>query len=171
MQKRGEAELYVFLAFAAIAGIGLTYTMLAGTTGMAYRGGPYQDIPLDPTQFPAGPEEYSGGLIPLQDQPGAIRLQMLDCQSTCFGRPVGTPRYQYRVYGQPMGGQALRQCLADCQEGRTYEQHNEQECYTCGGVEHGITADNEAQARIVCKRVGGSSAQITNMVRGPCNYG
>jgi hypothetical protein len=30
MSKRGNTEVYIFLAFAIIAGIGLTYTMLAG---------------------------------------------------------------------------------------------------------------------------------------------
>ncbi len=170
MQKRGNAELYVFLAFAVIATVGLTYTMLSGTTGMAYHGGPYNEMPLNPTQFPAGPEEYADGLIPIQDQPGAIRLPMLNCQSTCFGRPEGVPRYQYRSYAQPMGGEALRQCLSDCQSGITYDQQMEQECYTCSDTAHGITADNEAQARIVCKKIGGSSAQITNRVNGPCKY-
>ncbi len=30
MSKRGNTELYIFVAFAAVAGIGLVYTMLAG---------------------------------------------------------------------------------------------------------------------------------------------
>jgi hypothetical protein len=30
MQKRGNVELYIFLAFAVVAGFGLTYTILGG---------------------------------------------------------------------------------------------------------------------------------------------
>jgi len=39
MSKRGEVELYIFLAFAVVAGIGLTYTRLNDKpTGMWGKG-------------------------------------------------------------------------------------------------------------------------------------
>jgi len=172
MKKRGEAALYVFLAFAAIAGIGLTYTILTGTPeGMAYRGPSYQDMPLNPTQFPSYYEQYGNGMIPTSDQPGLYKIgtpgSVSDCQSSCFGTEPGRPR----IGQETLGGAELRSCLADCQQGIPYHKQSMQECYTCSGVQHGITADDHNQATTVCKQVGGSSAVITNAVPGMCDYG
>lgn len=53
-------------------------------------------------------------ITPLKYQPGYVRLPMLDCQSYCFGRPVGVPRVP-GYGGRQLSGQALKQCLAECQ--------------------------------------------------------
>lgn len=173
MSKRGRSELYIFLAFAIVAFVGLTYTMLYGTPeGMYYRGPPLQDMPLDPNQFPAGPEEiYAGtGIVPPEDQPGLSMIgtqgSVTDCQSQCFGTEGGRPM----VGQQPLGGAELRQCIADCQAGITRHRSQGQECYTCSCPNEAITADNEGQARTVCQRMCGSSARITDVVPGPCKY-
>lgn len=171
MSKRGNVELYFFLAFAIIALVGLTYTMLADKpTGMAYRGAPYQDIPLNPSQFQSYYETYGNGMVPPEDQPGQYMIgtqgSVTDCQSQCFGTEGGRPR----IGQQPLGGAELRGCLADCQSGTTLHRSQGQECYTCSCPTEGITADNEGQARTVCQRVCGSSGQIIDVAPGPCKY-
>jgi len=89
MSKRGMFALGIVLVVLLFALIGLVAVMNeTSTTGM------------DVT-----PPEY---------QPGRVRLAMLDCQSYCFGRPVGVPRVP--GYGRrPLSGAALKQCLAECQ--------------------------------------------------------
>ncbi|MEM3154239.1 MAG: hypothetical protein QW165_01590 [Candidatus Woesearchaeota archaeon] len=171
MPKRGRVELYLFLAFALIAAIGLTYTMLYGIPeGMAYRGPPYGSIPLDPSQFQSPYEAYAGGMIPTEDQPGRYMIgtpgSVTDCQAACFGTEPGRPS----VGQQPLGGEALRQCLADCQAGIMPHPSQGQECYTCSCPTEAITADNEGQARMVCQRICGSTGRIIGMTPGPCNY-
>ncbi len=131
MQKRAEVELYLFLTFAVVAIIGLTYTMLGG-------------------------------------RPSGMWGAGMDCQSECFGTEPGEP-----IAGQEsLGGSQLRQCLADCQAGVSPAQKNEQECYTCngGGVVQKITASDQAEAHIVCERVAGSEAVITNVESPRCVY-
>ncbi len=142
MYKRGYVETAILLVVAFFAVVGVVYVLNPGSAS-------------------------SGMLmIPPQDQPGMMKMPMLSCQSTCFGRPVG----QSYVGQQGLGGAALRQCLADCQAGIPYTQQLGQECYTCSCPSEGITADNYGQAQVVCQRVCGSEAQITNTVSGPCNY-
>ncbi len=173
MSKRGEASLYIFLAFAVISVVGLTYTMLSGTPeGMAYRGPPMDQIPINIDSPGSYYGNYPPGVIPPQDQPGLYKIStpgsVSDCQSQCFGREPGVPRISQPA---PLGGAALRQCLADCQAGISYNQQLQQECYTCSGVQHPITADDGAQALLVCQRVGGSEATITGVdTSGPCKY-
>ncbi|MEM3154983.1 MAG: hypothetical protein QW165_05490 [Candidatus Woesearchaeota archaeon] len=88
MHKRGNAEVFMFLAVALVALGGVVFLLLPdSTTGQAYRGPP-------------------------ELRPGALRMTMLECQSMCFGRPIQTPRYQYP---EKAGGQTLRDCLAQCQ--------------------------------------------------------
>jgi hypothetical protein len=171
MSKRGNVELYIFLVFAAMAGIGLTYTILNDEpSGMAYHGGPWQDMPIDANQIQSPDGLGAGGMIPSQDDPGnymiGTRGSTTDCQSQCFGTEGGEPL----VGQEPLGGSELRQCLANCQAGVSYTQQTGQECYTCSDSAEAITAGNQGEARMVCKRVGGSSAQITNVVPGPCKY-
>lgn len=171
MSKRGRIELYLFLAFAIAAAIGLIYTMLYGTPqGMAYHGGPYSEIPLDPNQFPSVYETYGNGMVPPSDQPGRYMIgtqgSVTDCQSQCFGTEGGRPL----VGQQPLGGAELRQCLADCQAGIPMHRSQGQDCYTCSCPSEGITADTEGQARMVCQRVCGSSGQIIDTNPGPCKY-
>lgn len=161
-----EAPLYIFLAFAVISVVGLTYTMLSGTPeGMAYRGPPMDQIPINIDSPGSYYDDYPR-------QPGLYKIStpgsVSDCQSQCFGREPGVPRISQPA---PLGGAALRQCLADCQAGISYNQQLQQECYTCSGVQHPITADNGAQALLVCQRVGGSEATITGVdTSGPCKY-
>jgi len=171
MSKRGQAEAYIFLAFAAIALGGLTYTILhEQPSGMAYHGGPWQDMPIDANQIQSPDGLDANGITPPQDDPGnymiGTRGSTTDCQSQCFGTEGGRPL----VGQEPLGGAELRQCLADCQAGISYTQQTGQECYTCSNSPEGITATNEGEARVVCRRVSGSSAQITNVVPGPCKY-
>lgn len=173
MSKKANTETYIFLAFAVVALVGLTYTMLnSQPTGMSYRGGPMDQIPLDPTQFPSNYMGYGNGQVPITDQPGLYKIgtkgSPSDCQSICFGTEPGVPRIQQP---QPLGGAALRQCLSDCQAGIPAYHQTVQECYTCTGAQEGITAASDSEALTVCKRVAGSSATITNVVQGPCNYG
>ena len=167
MKQNHHTAIYVFLAFAAVAVGGLVHTMISGQpVGMAYRGLPMQDYPLDPEQFPVEATGPGGGYVPPEDQPGLIRLPMLDCQSQCFGTEPGRPR----VGQQPLGGAALRQCLANCQMGISPEQQMQQECYTCSCPSEGITADNLAQAQQVCTNVCGSDGKITSVLPRPCKY-
>ena len=171
MQKKGEAVVFIFLVFAAIALVGLTYTVLHDQpSGMAYHGGPWQDMPLDPNQIQSPDGLDAGGITPPQDNPGNYMIgtqgSTTDCQSQCFGTEGGRPE----VGQQPLGGAELRQCLADCQAGISDNQQTGQECYTCSDSSEGITASNQGEARTICQRVGGSSAQITNIVPGPCKY-
>ncbi len=171
MSKKGEAAVYIFLAFAVIALGGLTYTLLHDQpSGMAYHGGPWQNMPLDPNQIQSPDGLDAGGITPPQDDPGNYMIgtqgSVTDCQSSCFGTEGGRPL----VGQEPLGGAELRQCIADCQAGITRHSSQGQECYTCSGSTQGITATNEGEARMVCQRVGGSSSQITNVVPGPCKY-
>ena len=131
MSKRGATELYMFLAFAVIAAVGLTYTILA-------------------------------------DKPTGMWGEGIDCQSQCFGTEPGRPR----IGQEALGGSQLRQCLADCQAGIPPEQTMKQECYTCngGGVLQKFTAEDQAEALIMCERAAGSEATITNVEPGPCPY-
>jgi len=170
MQKRGNVELYVFLAFAVIAMFGLTYTMLYGIpAGMAYHGGDWGSMPIQPYQEPTNYQQY-GGMIPLQDQPGremiATAGSIPDCQSSCFGTEEGVSPTGQR----PLGGSELRQCLANCQAGISYQKAATQECYTCSSVSEGITAEDGDEANTVCKRMGGADATITKFTIGPCTY-
>lgn len=168
MSKRGEAVVYVFLAFAVIALAGMTYTILAGTPeGLEYYV-PHQDTPIDVNQFPMGQEEIDAGtgIVPIQDQPGMVRQPMMDCQSRCFGTERGEPEVGQR----PMGGAELRKCMADCQAGIPEQQSTGQSCYTCSDTQEGITADNQDEAQTACQRGGGSSATITKVTPGPCKY-
>ncbi len=171
IQKRGMVELYVFLAFAIIAMVGLTYTMLYGIpAGMAYHGGDWGSMPLQPSQEPTNYQQY-GGMIPYVDQPGNFMISQQggsipDCQSSCFGTVAGmSPTGQ-----QPLGGAELRQCLANCQAGISYQKAATQECYTCSAASERITAEDGDEANTVCKRMGGASATITKFTIGPCAY-
>lgn len=171
MEKRGHIELYFFLAFAVIAAVGLVYTMLYGTPqGMAYHGGPYNEMPLDPSQFQSPEMTYGGGMIPPEDDPGNYMIgtqgSVTDCQSACFGTEGGRPLVGQRT----LGGAELRQCIADCQAGISQHRSQGQECYTCSCPSEGITASSEGDARMVCQRVCGSTGQIINTVPGPCKY-
>ncbi len=116
MSKRGNVELYIFLAFAVVAGIGLTYTMLA-------------------------------------DKPTGLWGASLDCQPQCFNA---------------LGGNELRQCLANCGQEIPPEQHDVQECYQCTCEK--LTAENMDQAREICEKSCGSEATITSVVPGLCQY-
>ncbi len=172
MSKRGNTEVYIFLAFAVVALVGLTYTMLDNQpTGMSYRGGAMDDIPLDPTQFQSNYMGYGDGQIPISDQPGEYNIatqgSVSDIQSDCFGTQPGRPR----MGQEPLAGAELRACLANAQVGVPRHHQLIQECYTCSGSPEGLTADDMDEAITVCQRVGGSSATITNDVPGPCNYG
>ena len=101
MSKRGNVELSVLLAVTAVAVLAGFYLIAGGTTGMSY---------VSHSQYPPALGYPVGN--PYADQsPGETRISMLDCQSYCFGRPVGVPMR----YAQSQGGQALQQCLADCQ--------------------------------------------------------
>lgn len=163
--------VYVFLAFAAVAVIGMVHTMLTGdATGQAYRGLPMQDYPLDPSQFPILDQGAYGGYIPPQDQPGRYMIgtpgSITDCQSQCFGTEPGRPR----IGQEGLGGAALRECLANCQAGIPPEQHNQQECYTCSCPAEKITANDGSQALTVCKQVCGSEATVVSAAMGACQY-
>ena len=168
--KQGKVELYVFLAFAAVAMIGLTYTMLYGVTGMAYHGGDWGNMPLQPYQVPTNYQE-TGGIVPYVDQPGNFMISqqggsLPDCQSSCFGTAPGLPLVGQR----PLGGSQLRACLSGCQQGIPQSYAVQQECYTCSCPTEGVTAYDGNQASTVCKRVCGASATITKFSVGPCAY-
>ena len=114
MSKRGNAETAIVLLVLAIAIIGAIFVFLPSneTSGM---------IP-----------------VPVQDQPGMYRLPMLECQSQCIGRPVGTPMYQYPR--QRLGGTALQACLQKCYEGSAVSQYPEYPMTPTGGLITGAFA-------------------------------
>ena len=168
----GKTELYMFIAFAAIATTGLIYGMLNGAPhGMAYHGGPWQDMPLDPTQIMSPDASPNPDMTPPQDNPGLYKMgvqgSVSECQSHCFGTAPGEPRVGEQA---PLGGAELRDCLSNCQEGIPDEQTTIQECYTCSCPAESITADDGEQATVVCKRVCGADATIVKFVNGPCKY-
>jgi len=97
MSKRGNTESAIVYLVLAIAIIGAIFVFLPtnNSTNMA--------------------------VIPPQDQPGLYKLPMLDCQSQCMGRPVGTPRHSYPR--NTMGGSALQACLQRCYESSAVSQY------------------------------------------------
>ncbi len=101
MSKRGNVELSVLFAVVAVAVLAGFYLISGGTTGMGY---------VSHSQYPPAMGYPVGN--PYADQsPGETEMSLLDCQSACFGRPAAIPMR----YAQPMGGQRLQQCLAECQ--------------------------------------------------------
>jgi hypothetical protein len=110
MSKRGAVELVVLLAVVSVAVLAGVY-LFAGTpsTGMSY---------VSHTEYPPAGGIYqtyvSNPYLPVVQAPGELEMTSLDCQSYCFGRPAGVPRYSYP--GGSAGGQSLRECLAACQQ-------------------------------------------------------
>ena len=105
--------------------------------------------------------------IPVQDQPGLVRIPMMDCQGSCFGRAPGEPEVGQQ---QGYGGAELRQCLADCQQGIPFQHPEIQECYHFNCPSEGVTADDHDMAMTIGDRVCGSSAAIVSVDAGPCKY-
>ena len=156
MSKRGEVALYIFLAFAVIAAIGMIYTMLnSGAEGMYYSG---QYVPerVDPREVWSG---TSGG---------ELRQYAVRCQGRCFGNEPG----ESQVGQEPLAGRALQQCLADCQAGIPRERHEGQACYTCSCQPPiGMTAEDEKHALEMCQKSCGSAAKIIGEpTSGLCKY-
>ena len=87
MQKRGSVELMILFVVLIVAILGLVFV------------------------FVKKPNASGMDTVPFEDQPGNYELTMLDCQSACFGGNAAIPFGPAR---QPLGGAALRQCLADC---------------------------------------------------------
>ena len=96
MQKRGNTELYIFLAFAIVAGVGLAYTMLPGTqeTGLWGEGLDCQSrcFGTEPGQPRVGQESLGGAQLRqcLSDCQAGIPYQQSTVQEcyTCNGGGV-----------------------------------------------------------------------------------
>ncbi|MEM3154984.1 MAG: hypothetical protein QW165_05495 [Candidatus Woesearchaeota archaeon] len=97
MQKRGSVELWIFLAFVVIAFGGAVYTLLPQkqSAGMA-----------------SIRSTWGSAYVPVVPGPGELRYALLQCQSTCHGTQIETPRHKNPQ--ERRGGHGLQQCLAWC---------------------------------------------------------
>ncbi len=104
MSKRGNASLYIFLAFAMVAGIGMTYTLLSGNpTGMWGEGMLCQSkcTGSEPGQPKMGQEALGGA---------QLRQCLADCQAG-----ISEPQSRQQECYTCIGGGAVQKLTAEDQ--------------------------------------------------------